>query len=702
MLQHPGRQVCFAPFIHLLCSASVLFLFTLLLLTDSWHLPTAQATASLASTPVATPLFIQRASQELVDVDAGRVVWQDTRFGASEIYLWTPTAPEGINLTNTPHDWEAHPDLDGEMVVWKDGYQGIGIHGLNLTTQRTFTVTVGQHGISRPRLSDQIVVWADNRKGNEEWNIYGYDVAAAQEFTITAATGNQSDPQIDWPWVVWWDFQERIYAHNLQSGVTQTILATHGARLPAVSAADQLVIWQDMRNGNWDLYGYDLATNQEIEIVKAPGDQGFVELGAGLVAFQTQRPNGAWNVALWARPLNRHFVLEPHSAFQTQPAVDGTLVVWQDSRNHQLDIYAYSWQGTPPLEGPSLIAPPANLQVGALPQRAILLQWEDQTVDEAGFRIERATGITGTTWTALAEVPAGTVTYVDHPDALDETYWYRVRAFTAAATSAYSNESFGTTFATTPSADELYLMTLINEARADPAHFGYRDHDPVPPLVYKPLLAYTAHSHSQAILNSTFQFGHCDIIGRCPTERARAVGYQGNCAENLTTTGTTGAAAMREANQGFLASEPHRKNMLAPDLTEFGVGHTFDPNKGDERHGQVTEIFCGGESPIPVLPSGAMVAPSPGDSTFTFVVNYYSATGQPPTSAQVIIDGQRYPLRLRSGKAAHGTYEYRVELDARAQHNYHFRFDYGDGKVAEWSPNGVVPNHFLYLPFVNR
>lgn len=702
MLQHPGRQAGFAPLIHLLFSAFLLFLFTLLFLAASWRAPTAQATAAFASTPVATPLLSQRATQELADVDAGRVVWQDARFGASEIYLWTPTAPSGINLTNTPDEWEAQPDLEGDLVVWKDGYQGMGIHGLNLTTQRVFTVTVGQRDLSRPRLSGQIVVWADDRKGSDDWNIYGYDLAAQHAFTITAAAGNQADPQIDWPWVVWWDFQERIYAHNLQSGETHTILATHGARLPDVSAADQLVVWQDMRNGNWDLYGYDLATNQEIEIVKAPGDQEFAAIAAGLVTFQTQRPTGAWNVGLWVRTLDRHFVIDPHSAFQTQPAVAGSVVVWQDSRNHQLDIYAYHWEGTIPPAGANLVAPPANLQVGALPNRAVLLQWEDQSTDEAGFRIERATGITGTTWTVLTDLPADTVTYVDHPATQDESYWYRVRAFTAAAVSEYSNEAFGTTFAAVPSADELYLMTLINEARADPAHFGYRTYSPVPPLVYKPLLAYAARSHSQAILNSTFQFGHCDIIGRCPTERARAVGYQGNCAENLTTTTSTGAAAMREANRGFLESDPHRETMLAADLTAFGVGHTFDPNKGDARHGQVTEIFCGGQSLVPILPSGAMVAPSAGDSTFTFVVNYYSATGQPPTSAQVMIDGQRYPLRLRSGKAAHGTYEYKIELDARAQHTYHFHFDYGDGEVAEWSPNGIIPDQFVYLPLVIR
>jgi len=700
MLHHPGDQRGFAPCIRCLITA-FLFILSITLSGASWWDSTLVQAAPFDDGPTATPLLIQRASQEFPASNGGRVVWQDARFGATEIYLSTPAAPLGINLTQSA-TWEVQPDLDGDLVVWKDGYQGVGIHGLNLTTQRPFTVTVGQHDLSRPRLSGQIVVWADNRIGNEDWNIYGYDVAAAHEFTITAAPGNQSDPQIDWPWVVWWDFQERIYAHNLQSGETRTLLATHGARLPAVSAVDQLVVWQDMRNGNWDLYGYDLAMQQELEIVKAPGDQEFVAVDGGLATFQTQHPGGSWNVALWVRASNRHFVIDPHSAFQTQPAIDGMQVVWQDSRNHQLDIYTATWAGTLPPDEPNPLAPPANLQVGALPNRAILLQWEDQTADEVGYYIERATGITGTTWVTLTTAPAGSTSYVDSPAALGETYWYRVRAFTAAARSDYSNESFSTTFAATPSTDELYLMTLINEARADPAHFGYGDYAPVPPLVYNPLLGYAAHAHSQAILNGSFQFGHCDIIGRCPTERARAVGYQGNCAENLTTTTSTGGAAMREANRGFLDSAPHRENMLAADLTEFGVGHTFDLNKGDTRHGQVTEIFCGGQSPIPVLPSGAMIPPSPGDNTFTFVVNYYSATGEAPTSAQVIIDGQSHSLDLRSGQAAHGTYAVTIELDARAQHSYHFHFVYGDGRVAEWSPNGPILNQFVYLPLVTR
>ncbi len=700
MLKQPAQRSLFAPSIFLL-SITLLFL-----LNHQWadaSIPGHAATSPAALPTAATPVLLHKASQEFADIADGRVVWQDARVGPTDIYLWSPTHPDTINLTNSAQ-WEVYPDLDGDLVVWKDGYQGIGIHGLNIATGLRFTVTVGQSDLSRPRLSQQTVVWADNRRGDRDWNIYGYDLTAQREFTLSDAPGNQADPQIDWPWVVWWDEQERIYAHNLQSGVTQTVQATRGARLPAVSAQDQLVVWQDARNGDWDIYGFDLAHNQEIEIVKAPLDQGFVDIAGGLVAFQTRTASGTWNVALWVGSLNTHFLLDPHPGFQTHPAVAGAQVVWQDSRNHQLDLFTYTWTSTPPPVVPTGLAPPANLQVGAMPNQEIVLQWEDQSADEGGFTLERATGITGTTWVTLAQLPPGTNRYTDRPEREGESYWYRLRAFNKAGTSAYSNESFGTTFRATPTADEQYLMTLINEVRADPAHFGYPDHVPVPPLVYNKLIGYSAHSHSQAILNSAFQFGHCDVIGRCPTERARSVGYAHYCSENLTTSFTTGPAAMRDANLGFLESEGHRHNMLAPDLTEFGVGHTFDPTKGDTRHGQVTEVFCGANVEIPPLPSGAMIAPGVGSSSFTFVVNYYSAQGEAPLLAEVIVDGQSFPLTLRSGKAAHGTYAYNAALEQRANRKYHFRFVYGNGKVAFWPPDAGVtpPAYALYLPFINR
>jgi len=207
-------------------------------------------------------------------------------------------------------------------------------------------------------------------------------------------------------------------------------------------------------------------------------------------------------------------------------------------------------------------------------------------------------------------------------------------------------------------------------------------------------VGYAAHSHSQAILNSGYQFGHCDLIGRCPTERARAVGYTHRCAENLTTTFHTGPAAIADAHQSFLDSTGHRNNLLAADLTEMGVGHTFDRAKGDSsRHGQVTQVFCGNPAvKPPPLPSGA-IFPYIGTTatSFTYLVNFYAADGKAPTTAQVIINGVAHPMTLHYGEAGHGAYQHVQPLPAGADHTFYFAFTLSDGQAARWPTTGVIP-----------
>lgn len=661
--------------------------------------PSYAQEAPQSATNQSNPVLIHPASQEFPAVAGQRVVWQDARFGPTDIFMRDLTAATVVNLTKST-TWEVQPAIEGDTVVWKDGYAGIGIHGLNLAASTTFTVTSGHRDTSRPRLSGGVVVWADNRAGDQDWNIYAYDIAKATESAVSTAPGNQMDPQIDWPWVVWWDNQERIYLYNLESKTQQTVLATGGARFPDVSAADQVVIWQDIRHGNWDLYGYNIAQQREIPVLVKPLDQERAAIDEGVVAVQSRTPGSAWNIALLDLATGNFFAIDPQASNQTEPALEHRQVVWQDMRQHTVDIYAFAWNGELIVNGASELGAPAYLQAGAFPGGEIQLQWDDQADNEEGFVIERAQGITGTQWSEVVQLPANQTTYVDHIGQGGDSYWYRVRARLGGTYSLYSNESFATTFTETPTLYELYLMTLINAARAEPAAFGYPEMQPVPPLVYNPLVAYSAHSHSQAILNSGFQFGHCDPIGRCPTERARAVGYPGSCAENLTTTFRTGPAAIADANQGFLDSQGHRENMLAADLTEMGVGHTYDSRKGDAyRHGQITEVFCGNTTMIrPALPMGAMVPPM-GDTTtsFTYLVNFYSATGRPPTAAQVMIDGQPHPMRVKFGTASHGTYEAVQQLPA-GQHEFYFAFTLADGQPVRWPPTSVIPYPVVVAP----
>ncbi len=350
---------------------------------------------------------------------------------------------------------------------------------------------------------------------------------------------------------------------------------------------------------------------------------------------------------------------------------------------------------------------PQNLEVGAFPGRRIRLHWQGTSALAQGYQIERAhAAVSPTVYSLIATAPAGTTVYTDTPPLLEETYWYRVRAYNTNGGSPYSEQSYNATFDQVPNLDEQYLMVLINEARAAPGVFGYPSISPVPPLAHNPLLNYAAHSHSQAILNSGFQIGHCDLVGRCPTERAHAVGYSGGVAENLIQ-GMDGTDWVRSSHQAFLDSGLHRDNVLCSCFNEAGLGHTYDPSKGGDSYwkGQYTETFCGREGvTVPHLPSGVVIPYTGSLATpFTYIVNYYDSGGQPPTQSLVYIDNVPYSMDLSSGALANGTFRYTTTLPVGThQYYFYFAFSSGTARLPESGTYGspIVLGHSVYLPMV--
>ena len=399
------------------------------------------------------------------------------------------------------------------------------------------------------------------------------------------------------------------------------------------------------------------------------------------------------DIGLLVLPDGTPFAVTADSAQQANPAAGDGVVVWDDTRNHQRDIYRFDWMGTVPPVTTYPISAPAGLQVGANPQNRIVLKWQDTSPDERGFLLERAEGFTTPGWQEIAMLPPGTTGYTDTAVTPAATYWYRLRAFNDQGRSAYSPESFNSTIAAVPSLDEQYLVLLINEVRAAPAAFGYPASAPVPPLAFNPNLGYSARAHSQSILNAGAQFGHCDLANRCAGERALDAGYPvGNCAENLLL-GTTGPRFMESAHRIFLASPFHSANMLDPKAAEVGVGHATTENTSPAQPwpGQVTEDFCARAGVVPpVIAMGAVVPYDIAASdVFTYAVNFY-APQTPPAVALVYIDGVPHPLTLATGEPGQGTYRYIAELDGDGAHSYYFYFAYGNGQTARWPAVGEV------------
>jgi transcriptional regulator CtsR len=115
----------------------------------------------------------------------------------------------------------------------------------------------------------------------------------------------------------------------------------------------------------------------------------------------------------------------------------GSTSGWSSSRYFKTAV------GPPPTAPGDLMASPVS-------SSRIDLTWQDNSDSETGFKIERKTG--SGSYSQIATVGADVKSYSSSGLSANSTYYYRVRAYSAAGNSNYSNEASATTLPPPPPA----------------------------------------------------------------------------------------------------------------------------------------------------------------------------------------------------------------------------------------------------------
>ena len=123
---------------------------------------------------------------------------------------------------------------------------------------------------------------------------------------------------------------------------------------------------------------------------------------------------------------------------------DGSVVEWGNNGSGQATppgdltgVVAIAAGGSHSLALTCDPAAPSALLASAVSSTQINLSWTDNSGNEAGFKVERATA-SGGPWTQIGTTGAGVTTYADTGVSPSTTYYYRVRATNSAGDSAYS------------------------------------------------------------------------------------------------------------------------------------------------------------------------------------------------------------------------------------------------------------------------
>ena len=93
-------------------------------------------------------------------------------------------------------------------------------------------------------------------------------------------------------------------------------------------------VYRDDRNGNYDIYGYNLATQTEIPIVLNSGNQEEPDVYGNFIVWQDNR-NGDWDIYGLNLTTMTEFAIATGLGDQMYPSISGNAVVWESDG----DIY---------------------------------------------------------------------------------------------------------------------------------------------------------------------------------------------------------------------------------------------------------------------------------------------------------------------------------------------------------------------------
>ncbi|MBN1592282.1 MAG: hypothetical protein JW941_03410 [Candidatus Coatesbacteria bacterium] len=274
-------------------------------------------------------------------IDFDRVVYRDESGSYWRIYYYDYRTDEIVGPVRDDGLSQQNPDIDFNQICFTERRETSGtrwVYMYDIETDTDWPVDPHEYVAQlNPRIFKGYVVWHDNRVSVSDYNIYMYDSSTDSVYPVCTTSNRQEYADIDDYRVV---YQTRTY-HTLpdiqmydfngtapNAGSYRMICSGNWyAERPSIY--ERRVVWQDYRNGNYDIYMYDMdreSGDEEVEICVHSGNQEFPTIYKDFIVWKDSRTDG-FGPGLYCYDLRSDQEIFLTSGSGT-PAMEAAKVIW--------------------------------------------------------------------------------------------------------------------------------------------------------------------------------------------------------------------------------------------------------------------------------------------------------------------------------------------------------------------------------------